>query len=295
MGRCDDCMLQYLSNLVNIEYAPHVMDADAFANLVESCSVAPTQYPIPSASPTGPIGPLPTDVESRLCMGTNYTVASGDTCESIAADHGLAIDRFLEDNSIDFHCQSLEVGSTVCAGQKCRLGTVPENATCADLLRTNDFTLTELLSWNPIIHSTCNNLPTLAGRTICLSPPGSDSWDVEVTVSWPDLWTRPPGSWVGAPMAGADAPNNTTPVFATSVGTATGMADTAAASSYAPYIEHYPVTGEDILGGFEWDMIDENCQSLLEPYCSPTPTEGQPPPTSTTFPTSCLPSYVMGW
>lgn len=96
-------------------------------------------------------------------------------------------------------------------------------------------------------------------------------------------------------MAGADAPNNTTPVFATSVGTATGMADTAAASSYAPYIEHYPVTGEDILDGFEWDMIDENCQSLLEPYCSPTPTEGQPPPTSTTFPTSCLPSYVMGW
>jgi hypothetical protein len=108
-------------------------------------------------------------VESKLCLGANYTVAGGDTCESIAAANGLAIDRFLDDNSIDFRCQSLEVGSSVCLGLKCRLGAVPPNATCADLLRNNDFTLTELLAWNPVIHSSCDNVLALAGRTYCLS------------------------------------------------------------------------------------------------------------------------------
>jgi hypothetical protein len=52
--QCDDCLLQYLSNPVNVEYAPGVIDEDPFENLATSCSVPPTQYPVPTASPTGP-------------------------------------------------------------------------------------------------------------------------------------------------------------------------------------------------------------------------------------------------
>lgn len=57
----------------------------------------------------------------RTCRGTNYTVQAGDSCKSIAADNGLAIDRFLADNSIDFQCKSLTEGSTVCIGKSCLL------------------------------------------------------------------------------------------------------------------------------------------------------------------------------
>lgn len=61
------------------------------------------------------------DPITRACRGTNYTVQAGDSCKSIAADHSLAIDRFLEDNSIDFQCASLKEGAKVCIGKSCLL------------------------------------------------------------------------------------------------------------------------------------------------------------------------------
>lgn len=57
----------------------------------------------------------------HLCLGTNYTVKPGDTCESITDANGLATDRFLAANSIDVKCQSLSEGSTVCLDGKCML------------------------------------------------------------------------------------------------------------------------------------------------------------------------------
>ncbi|KLU89848.1 hypothetical protein MAPG_08817 [Magnaporthiopsis poae ATCC 64411] len=40
-------------------------------------------------------------------------------------------------------------------------------------------------------------------------------------------------------------------------------------------------------------MIDDDCQSLLEPYCAPTPTPRRQPLPSRTFPKCCMPSYMM--
>lgn len=60
----------------------------------------------------------------RQCSGIEYVVSSGDSCESIAAKNSLAVDRFLADNSIDFKCTSLSIGSSVCIQDSCKLHTV---------------------------------------------------------------------------------------------------------------------------------------------------------------------------
>jgi hypothetical protein len=46
---------------------------------------------------------------------------------------------------------------------------VQKNQTCGDILANATFSITELKSWNPIIHTNCDNLDTLAGRSICVS------------------------------------------------------------------------------------------------------------------------------
>lgn len=56
-GECDDCTLQYLASFVNSNYAPDVISDESFSEAVSSCSVAPTLYPVPTTSPTGPTDP----------------------------------------------------------------------------------------------------------------------------------------------------------------------------------------------------------------------------------------------
>lgn len=123
----------------------------------------------------------------RECRGTTHTVKPSDDCDSIANAFGIAIDRFQTENSIDTKCQSMKQGDQVCIGLSCDLrqvclhnddagsrdlkliiSQVQSNETCKDFIREYDFSLTEFLSWNPIIHSSCNNFASLRGRTICV-------------------------------------------------------------------------------------------------------------------------------
>lgn len=120
---------------------------------------------------------VPADQEDRTapatatptCTGSTYVVAVGDTCSSIASANSLALDRFLSENSIDYNCNSLQAGQLVCLGAECALHSVAVNETCADILSGMNFTLTELISWNPTIHKSCDNIGSMTGRTICIS------------------------------------------------------------------------------------------------------------------------------
>lgn len=80
------------------------------------------------------------------------------------------------------------------------------NDTCKSILAGKDFTITELLGWNPVIHSSCDNLNSLTGHTICLSPPDSKDWDIPLTVTYNDTFTLPSGNWGSLPAA-SDAPS----------------------------------------------------------------------------------------
>ncbi|RHZ57207.1 hypothetical protein CDV55_105582 [Aspergillus turcosus] len=289
---CDDCTLKYLAGLLNSTYGHRRVSEDSFSALASSCSVAPTAYP--HGTVTFPPPPASTSNSSAPCLGTEYTAAEGDTCESIAQANNVAYYRLLSDNGIDLKCESLTVGTKLCVGDSCTLHTIAANETCKDILAGKDFTITELLAWNPIIHRNCDNLATLVGHTICVSPPGSGDWDIPITVTYNETWTVPPGDWVALPSA-IEASNvtRTDPYAFGSIGTVTATANETYSSLGASRITDCPVKDQDIEDGFEWALLPEDCSSSMEPYC--TPFLDEPAPPSTTFASSCLPSVIMGW
>lgn len=126
-----------------------------------------------------------TSVPAAKCTGTRYTVAAQDTCQSISKAKSIAIDWLISSNNLDYDCSSLTAGTTLCLGPTCALQTITKNQTCQDITANKRFTSVQLISWNPyvwpfdtkvawlmdcrMIHSTCDNLDSMVGRSICVS------------------------------------------------------------------------------------------------------------------------------
>ena len=91
-------------------------------------------------------------------------------------------------NKLDYNCTILSPGMSLCLQDKCTIKTLDQNFTCVELTRNQPFDLVQLLSWNPLvicfatacteyiandwsrsIHSNCDNLDSMIGRSICLS------------------------------------------------------------------------------------------------------------------------------
>ena len=90
-----------------------------------------------------------TTVASATCTGTPYTVTSSDTCLSISQAKSIATDRLITENGLDYNCTSLKAGTTLCLGQTCALKTITLNETCADITANENFSIVQLVSWNP--------------------------------------------------------------------------------------------------------------------------------------------------
>jgi hypothetical protein len=276
--------------MLNSTYGHRKISDKSFTSLLSSCGSSPTKFPHSTIT----FAPAPTTgIPRPTCLGSPYTVKSGDTCDSIANGKKVAIDRFLRDNSLDYKCEGLVVGGSVCIGDSCTLQKVTANQTCKDILSNKSFSIVQLLSWNPVIHSNCDNLDALVGHNICVSPPGDGEWDVPVTVTWNDTYTVPPGDWSALPSA-VDASNKTQsdPYAFGTIPTSTVTADMASLIAGAARITNCPINEDVVQKGFEWNWLPTDCQSILEPYC--TPILDLPAPPSTTFASSCMPSVIMG-
>ncbi|KAK9775005.1 putative LysM domain-containing protein [Seiridium cardinale] len=175
LGACDDCMLKIEAKMLDSLYGDWRIDDQTTI----------------TREPPAPYTPLPI---ITCNSGEYYEVQANDTCESVADDFAVALDRFLYQNSLDFRCTSLPVGAKVCIQECCTLHKVASGETCRDILKDEAFTLTELLAWNPILYRDCSNIDALVNRTICISPPGTAEYDVDVRVNWTTTWTIP-GNW----------------------------------------------------------------------------------------------------
>ncbi|KAM0669445.1 hypothetical protein ACQRIU_003007 [Beauveria bassiana] len=295
--KCSDCALRYLSSFVDVEMAPDLISETQFKNLLKECSADPSSYPIATRTlgePNGPTGTTAPAPHQRQCLGKNYTVTADDSCKSIAASNSLAIDRFLSENNLDSKCETLKVGDKVCIGSSCKLQEVRGNQTCKDIMQGQKFTIVELRAWNPVLYSDCGNLDTLIGHSICISPPGTDHYDVNGTVTWSTGPTRPPtGTWAPLPTTGRTAGSETIPEIITDAPTQTASGNATATSEWNQVVTNCPVSDDDVEAGFDWDMLSDECSEMLEPYCT-QPLPGSTYPASTTFPSSCLPSAILG-
>ena len=135
----------------------------------------------------------------------------------------------------------------------------------------------------------------MKGRTVCVSPPGADTYDVNITVSW-GQWTTPSwGSWTAAPTRADGLPPTPVLELRDLIPTATYVYNATIERRRAEVIDrHCPVTREDLERGFDWHYLSRGCYELLKPYCHPSG-EGPVPTGLPEVPEECLPAVVMGW
>ncbi|KAK4442512.1 hypothetical protein QBC34DRAFT_444120 [Podospora aff. communis PSN243] len=289
---CADCTLQYLSTLLSSWYgSARAPDREDFETHVNStCCLPLDAYPILNwTSPSLP--PAPEQPNITCFSGCLYTVSEGDTCASIARSQGVAYDRFVYQNGLDWECRHpLTPGTELCIGRSCTLYEVQEGDTCASVLEScgGNFTLTELIAWNPAIHGNCDNLGWLKGKDICVSPPGAagGNYEVNTTVGWGVEWTTPGwGEWGAAPTAGEDWVD----VVATTTGAAVPMVtmlwNATAERVVARMVEENCPVGEEV---WEGGRLSRECRRLLAPYCDPHPDAPMPPRPERGFPMECV-------
>ncbi len=151
---CSDCFLKYEAAMLGSAYGQYRISPDDFSSLLSSCSVPASSYPYTtpaSTTATTAVSGSSTATARALCTGTPYTVQSGDTCASIAQANSVATDRFITDNHLDYNCTAILPGNQVCIPQSCLLHTIQANDTCASILAEQDYSLTQLVSWNPYV------------------------------------------------------------------------------------------------------------------------------------------------
>ncbi|OAA41492.1 LysM domain-containing protein [Beauveria brongniartii RCEF 3172] len=293
---CSDCFLKYEAAMIAAPYGGVQLQPDDFSSLLSSCSKPATSYPYTTRT-AGP-GPTTSSAPAAKCTGSPYTVKSGDTCESIASANSIATDRFITDNDLDYNCTAISARQSVCLPESCKLHRVATGDTCDSILKREQFYLTQLLSWNPTIHANCDNLASMAGRDICISPPGTTKWDsgppTDTTTSWNVTFVLPTTEFTVVPSQ-TIVPNYTTsyqgPTDPIQISTTTGTIVPSAAESYAALTKYCPISHDDFLGGWTIPDLPANCSSALGKYCSPAANATMP--SSTVFPTTCSPAYYI--
>ena len=151
---CSDCFLKYEAAMLESAYGQNRVTPQDFSSLLSSCSVPATSYPYTTPAQTTTATPSLTATSAAataFCTGTPYTVKTGDTCQTIAQANSIATDRFITDNHLDYNCTAIAAGQQVCIPQSCLLYQIKTNDTCDSILATQDYSLNQLLSWNPYV------------------------------------------------------------------------------------------------------------------------------------------------
>lgn len=142
--------------MLDSDYGRIRIDEDSFSTLLSSCGIPASSYPYTNpdaltatATVTGTGAGISTSAASQTCTGTLYQVTAEDTCASIAKASSIATDRFIGANNLDYNCTSLAAGNQVCLGASCALYEIKANDTCSGILADQNYTLIQLVSWNP--------------------------------------------------------------------------------------------------------------------------------------------------
>ena len=292
--QCSNCALQYGATMLSSAYGRTRIQPKGFSSLLSSCSAAATKYPYTctsTSSVSASISPSDATLADK-CTGLKYTVANGDTCQSISKSKSIAIDRLITANGLDYNCSSLRSGSTLCIGLSCKLRIITDNQTCTDILAGQSFNQIQLISWNPIIHANCDNLASLTGRSICVSPPGSDTYSAApVAVTTMELSSMFPGPYTTGKILTNPGKIQTswynTQTSLPTAATQTYVANASAADLIAARTSNCPISDDDILNGITVADLPDVCQDLVNPWCFPD--LDKPAPTSMKLPAICTP------
>lgn len=146
--------------------------ATEWASAQQKCQVSfPTAVQPPAGTVTPPGYTNLTSSGGPCLSGKNYTVVSGDNCETIAESQGVALGSLRVLNNLLPDCSDLQGGAVLCLPEKCQTYKINSGDTCGSISLANGISIQALLAYNPTISSDCSNL--IADTTICIGLPGT--------------------------------------------------------------------------------------------------------------------------
>lgn len=109
-------------------------------------------------------------ITSSCLSGKTYTVAQGDSCQSIAKAQSVSSGSLQIINQLLPDCSNMAMGQTLCLPVTCQTITIADGQTCASIADTFNVSMQAFIGFNPIINLDCSNLKS-NGSVVCISPP----------------------------------------------------------------------------------------------------------------------------
>ncbi|KAL3453555.1 hypothetical protein BJX65DRAFT_292598 [Aspergillus insuetus] len=183
---CDDCYIRQMHFMASSPFYGGYGLQPNYSSLTSSCSK--TDFPITVTPPsTGRRTPTSTLTPSPSCSGTMYTLAAGDTCQSVSKSQQISTAWLLYDNALPAFCIDFPASGDLCVERSCTTYTLREADTCKSIAQAHVLTQTQLQTWNPVLSVNCRDIQLSVGDEICISPPGDDNWSrptLPSTISW---------------------------------------------------------------------------------------------------------------
>ncbi|KAJ9143042.1 LysM domain-containing protein [Pleurostoma richardsiae] len=173
---CDGCFLSSLAQVLQMPISSAAEYATALSGLEATCHTT-----IALTSPTMTAWAIPATTSPGVsgCQGTQYSIRSGDTCQSIALSQGFSTTQLLVANDLTAYCRDFPTSGTVCLPDalKCTPYQPKSGDTCNSIAANNSISFAQVISWNPELGQFCGNMDTIINKTmvLCLSNPGG-SW-----------------------------------------------------------------------------------------------------------------------
>lgn len=145
--------------------------AEDFSSVTASCSAQGYSYSTPppyakTLEPTSTESSTPT-AEPIPCA-TPYTVAEGDTCETIAAAKNVSHFAIIEENRLDLFCHLPDAGKEICLPPQCRTHYLLIDENCRTMEKQYNVTRVQLTSWNSQFDSQCLFIERWRWTTVCV-------------------------------------------------------------------------------------------------------------------------------
>lgn len=145
--------------------------AEDFSSVTESCKAQGYSYTTPPSygTPVDPTGTQsPTTTSEPIPCATPYTIAEGDTCESIAAAQNVSNFGIIEENRLDVFCHLPDAGKEICLPPQCRTHFLLIHHSCRTMEEMYNVTRVQLASWNSNFDSKCLFIERWRHTTVCV-------------------------------------------------------------------------------------------------------------------------------
>ncbi|KAJ6093873.1 hypothetical protein N7467_002718 [Penicillium canescens] len=173
---CDSCGLQMFRTELSNSYFYNDDLAEQYSSLTSTCGSSNMELPTPTVVAIS--SPSAASATPTACTVRSAVIQTGDNCDTFAAKHNISTWDLLSGNGLEMSCADFPTSGSLCITGECQTHLVDTDDTCVSLASQFGITITQFITWNPVLNSMCTNLNVLVGHVVCVSFPGNATSDI---------------------------------------------------------------------------------------------------------------------